>query len=44
MKLFTASPEENMSEEEIKNYLAQVSKALLEITMKINLLEKKISK
>lgn len=44
MKIFTAAPEERMSEEEIKNYLAQVSKTLLEITLKINLLEKKINK
>lgn len=42
MKLFTGMPKEEMTPEELNDYLIQISKALLEITMKMNLIEKKI--
>jgi len=42
MKLFTSVPDENMTDKDIYEYLVEISKMLLELTMKINTIEKKI--
>lgn len=44
MRLFTDYPQESMTQEEIYEYLAKLSKTLTEITMKVGMIEKKLTK
>jgi len=42
MRLFTDKPKEEMTNAEVIAYLVQISDVLRELTLKVNLLEKKI--
>lgn len=42
MRLFTDKPSEDMTNSEIIAYLVNISNVLRELTIKVNLLEKKI--
>lgn len=43
MKLFTDYPGEKMTDEDVYEYLAKLSKTLMEITMRIGAIERKVT-